>query len=70
MLRRISLSSIALFLALAQLACDDNPTGACITGTGLTAHCGDDFTAGQCALVNGDEFFEGKTCKELGFHPN
>ena len=29
--------------------------------------CGDDFTAGQCEAVKGDRFYEGKTCKDLGY---
>lgn len=60
---------IALFLALCLLvACGgDPPKGACVRGSGVTASCGDDFTAGQCELVNGDTFHEGRTCRDLGF---
>ena len=43
-----------------------NEQGACVRGTGVSASCGDDFTSGQCGLVNGT-FYESKSCKDLGF---
>ena len=42
-------------------------TGACVSGSGATARCGDDYTQAQCNLVNGEHFYEGRTCKDLGF---
>lgn len=58
---------IALAVAAGLCGCSAPEKGACIRGTGVTATCGDDFTDAQCNLVNGDEFHEGRTCRELGF---
>ena len=69
MIRQIFSVSVAAFLALTQVACGGggNEKGACVGGSGATATCGDDFTATSCTLVNGTGFYEGKTCKALGF---
>jgi hypothetical protein len=40
--------------------------GACLRGSGITQSCGDDFTSGQCDIVNG-RFSEGNSCADLGF---
>lgn len=40
---------------------DSDDNGACEISTG----CGDDFTAGECNIMNGD-FYEGLTCDEIG----
>jgi hypothetical protein len=58
---------IVFALALSACGGGDPATGACVRGTGVGATCGDDFTAGQCSLINGNAFHEGKTCKDLGF---
>lgn len=59
----------AAFVALWVAACGggDPPKGACVRGSGPGASCGDDFTDAQCNLVNGDRFYEGRTCRDLGF---
>lgn len=64
---RSSLLGIALAVAVGLGGCSAPEKGACIRGSGPTATCGNDFTDAQCILVNGDEFHEGKTCRELGF---
>ena len=62
------LAVIALLVtSLAGCGGDANEHGACVRGTGVSASCGDDFTSGQCTLVNGSAFHEGRTCKDLGF---
>jgi hypothetical protein len=69
MIRQMFSVSVSIFLVLTQVACGGggNANGACVRGSGATATCGDDFTATSCTLVNGTGFYEGKTCKELGF---
>ena len=69
MIRQMFSVSVSVLLALAQAACGGggNPTGACVRGSGVSASCGDDFSSGQCTVVNGSGFYEGKTCKDLGF---
>jgi hypothetical protein len=63
------LIAVALLAALVQSACGGGgpSKGACVRGSGVTATCGDDFTTDTCRLVNGDAFYEGKSCKDLGF---
>lgn len=56
-----------LSLALLMASCGNQQKGACVRGTGVAANCGDDFTAGQCSLINGTAFYPGKTCQQLGF---
>ena len=66
---RLAVAVFALTSVLFEVGCGGGgeTTGACVRGTGATATCGDDFTAGQCVLVAGDKFYEGTTCKALGF---
>jgi hypothetical protein len=68
MLQRSFVLGCLLLLSLGQSSCggSDDSKGACVGGPNPRA-CGDDFTAGQCTLVNGDAFHEGKTCRELGY---
>lgn len=68
MVRKMFSVSVSIVLALTQVACGGggNANGACVSGSGATAKCGDDFTATTCTLVNGSGFYEGKSCKELG----
>ena len=40
--------------------------GACTRGSGITRSCGDDFSRGECDLINGT-FHEDRTCADLGF---
>lgn len=55
---------LVLGLSLLLPACGDDTKGACIPRASPQA-CGDDYTSGQCDLLNGD-FYPGKTCKDLG----
>lgn len=59
---------IGLMISCFSLGCDNssNDKGACVRGSGITAGCGDDFTKGECDMINGD-FEKGATCEELGF---
>ena len=50
-------------LSIVVLSCNP-PPGACTVGSGITRSCGDDFTSGQCGLINGT-FYEGLTCADL-----
>ncbi len=45
---------------------DSDSKGACVRGSGITAGCGDDFTKGECDMINGD-FHKGDSCEDLGF---
>lgn len=61
------LSLVAMMIALGSCGGGgDNDKGACVRGTGISSTCGDDFTAGQCDLVNGT-FHGNKSCSDLGF---
>ncbi|MCW5635371.1 MAG: hypothetical protein KIT17_18685 [Rubrivivax sp.] len=67
-MRQILLLAAPAAVALTLGACGgDPPTGACVSGSGRTASCGDDFTHGQCNLINGDRWYEGRTCSDLGY---
>jgi hypothetical protein len=69
MLQRNFVLGCLLLLSLGQYSCgggSNDSKGACVGGPNPNA-CGDDFTAAQCDLVNGDTFHEGKTCRELGY---
>jgi len=43
--------------------CEDNPEGACVI---MEYNCDDGYKLGKCNMMNGT-FYEGTTCKELGF---
>lgn len=62
-----AVAGLAALLGLASCGGGDDPKGACVRGSGVGATCGDDFTYAQCNLVNGDKFYEGRTCRDLGF---
>ena len=68
MLQRILAGLAVLFGLLVHVSCGggSDAKGACVGGANPNA-CGDDFTAGQCEAVKGDRFYEGKTCKDLGY---
>ena len=51
-------------LALLFAGCGDDEKGACIPRASPQS-CGDDYTSGECDLMNGD-FYPNKTCEELG----
>jgi hypothetical protein len=72
MIKRLMLSLALLASTLMTLSCggDSGPSGACVRGSGIGATCGDDFTHEQCNMVNGDYWYEAKTCKDLGFSHN
>jgi hypothetical protein len=71
MIKRLWLTLALLASSALILSCGgSDPKGACVSGSGIGSHCGDDFTAGQCDMVNGDHWYEGKTCKDLGYSPN
>jgi len=53
-----------VLLAVAASACGDDTKGACIPRASPQS-CGDDYTSGECDLMNGD-FYPNKTCEELG----
>lgn len=58
-------------LAVVAAGCGGkDESGACVRGSGITATCGDDFTSGQCEFIGGDDWYEGRTCADLGFSPN
>jgi hypothetical protein len=57
----------ALLLAvLAGCGGDDDESGACVSGTGVSAACRDDYSSGQCQLINA-QYHVGKSCRDLGF---
>ena len=62
---RVSMILIPIVLIA---ACSSPSKGACVRGTGITATCGDGFTAANCAqFAGGDSFHEGRSCADLGF---
>lgn len=42
--------------------------GACLVGSGITRSCGEDYTGGQCSIINGT-FYEGASCADLRVEP-
>jgi hypothetical protein len=66
---RILLSLICLLSILVIISgCSDEPKGACIIGTGITAGCSPDLTENNCkGTMNGESWHEGKSCADLGF---
>jgi hypothetical protein len=57
---------VVLAMAL-TCACSKQPGGACVRDAGIASTCGDDMTSGQCDMMNGDHWYKGKTCAQLGF---
>jgi len=55
-----------ILLCLTSCGGSDDEGGACVSGIGVSARCREDFTSGQCQLINA-EFHAGKTCASLGF---
>ena len=67
MKRLIYLFPVFVFiLSLSINGCEDDNKGACVTGSGIGRRCGDNYTHGQCELINGTLYL-GQTCAELGF---
>ena len=67
--RMLLLISLWLVVGLLSLGCEDDPTGACVTDLGLPGTpptCADGRTKRECDY-GFNTFYEGKTCKELGF---
>jgi hypothetical protein len=65
----IRITGFLLFILMTTIilsSCSGDKKGSCVVGTGITASCGDDFTSGQCSLINGS-FYEEQTCSDLGF---
>ena len=63
-----SLGHVFLFLTLLICAgCGGGSEGACTRGSGVTQTCGDDFTSGQCGIVNGTYRGDGTKCSDIGF---
>ena len=60
------LVSVVMGLAITSIGCSP-PKGACTTGSGLTASCGDNFTSDLCISTLDGRFSEGATCEGLGF---
>jgi len=58
---------LLLFIVLLVLSCGSQPTGACVQGSGIGAHCGDGFTAATCSMMGDSTFYQGQSCKQLGF---
>ena len=46
--------------------CGDDEKGACVWGSGIGAKCWDDYTSGQCSMMNGS-LHVGKKCSDFGF---
>ncbi|MBK8167660.1 MAG: hypothetical protein IPK64_17070 [bacterium] len=66
-IRSVSLLVLALVLPLLFVAgCGDDETGACTWGSGYSGRCWEDFTAGQCDMMNGDLHL-GATCADFGY---
>jgi len=64
---KILLCIMALLILFVIIACPkSDDKGACVRGSGITAGCGDDFTKGECSMINGS-FHEGDSCSDLGF---
>ena len=69
--KQVSAAVLLVAIILVASGCGGkDETGACVRGSGITATCGDDFTSGQCEFIGGDEWYEGRTCADLGFSPN
>ena len=66
---KITVAALAVLICSLIGGCGggSGSTGACVRGSGATATCGNDFTVDQCVLINGDQFYEGKSCKDIGF---
>jgi hypothetical protein len=57
---------LAVLTTILITACGDGgEKGACIPRANPFA-CGNDFTAGQCDMMNG-KFYPGQTCADLGY---
>jgi hypothetical protein len=65
-IRKTGLLLLILLAAIILSSCSGDKKGSCVVGHGITASCGDDFTSGQCSILNG-RFYEGTTCSDLGF---
>jgi hypothetical protein len=57
---------VFILVSLPGCGGDDDEGGACVSGTGVSAQCRDDYSSGQCQLINA-EFHAGTTCAALGF---
>lgn len=66
MIKQIAFISILLLFSLVVPGCGDGgDKGACVPKAAPYS-CGDDFTAGECDLMNGT-FYSGKSCSAIGF---
>ncbi len=70
LMRRIILLSLLPAILMLFSGCEELPKGACVTGSGYSARCRNDDTHAQCNMYNGDEWYEGTSCEELGFGKN
>jgi len=66
-MRKNFMRLLEFFIVFLMVSCGGQPTGACVQGSGIGAHCGDGFTAATCSMMGNSTFYQGKTCKQLGF---
>ena len=47
-------------------SCNDQKSGACVSGSGITEHCTNDTSEAECSIVSGT-LHANKTCAQIGW---
>ena len=57
---------LLMLILLSGCGGNDSDRGACIWGSGIGSGCWDDYTPGQCNMMNGT-LYKGKSCSDYGY---